>query len=335
MRRISPYSRLQSNLYPFQATIDISLLRVTRRKSKFISIKLEEVVLVTGCSPTIGTVITYPVIEPGENTFMVRALTNEGKWSQSLNLLISIKPRFHQTVPFRIAIGALVILVVVVIIYWVMRAKAARLLRMEFERQESNARIRKEIARDFHDETGNQLSLIITYSSLLRSRKDRPVSDITLQQIEESAQKLYYGTKDFIWSIDPVNDEVSNLFIHIRDLGEKLFETTSTTFRAINSVTESIQLPIGTSRQISLIFREAMNNAFKYASAKNVTFTVSVSETEVQCGIEDDGVGFDFNDLKKTSGLDNMRFRAARMKAQMDMDSFPGKGTTIILRYAR
>jgi hypothetical protein len=56
-------------------------------------------------------------------------------------------------------------------------------------------------------------------------------------KVENSAKYLYNGTRDFIWSIDPVNDELSKLFIHIRDFGEKLFEEKDIGFRANNGVT--------------------------------------------------------------------------------------------------
>ena len=43
---------------------------------------------------------------------------------------------------------------------------------MERIRQREQEAVRKEIARDFHDEMGNQLTRIINYMSLLKAKRE-------------------------------------------------------------------------------------------------------------------------------------------------------------------
>jgi glucose-6-phosphate-specific signal transduction histidine kinase len=110
---------------------------------------------------------------------------------------------------------------------------------MERIRMKEQESVRKDIARDFHDEMGNQLTRIINYVSLLKMNgKSGPNHEDLYRKVEESAKYLFNGTRDFIWSIDPGNDELSKLFLHIRDFGEKLFEEKGISFRAINEVKE-------------------------------------------------------------------------------------------------
>src|SRR5690606_28530858 len=123
---------------------------------------------------------------------------------------------------------------------------------------------------------------------------------------------LYTGTRDFIWSIDPVNDELSKLFIHIRDFGEKLFEEKNICFRAHDLVKESVKLPNGYSREANLIFKEAMTNAFKYSKAHNVALTLKQEGEFYRIEFEDDGVGFQTEEQKSSNGLRNIRERAER-----------------------
>jgi signal transduction histidine kinase len=152
-------------------------------------------------------------------------------------------------------------------------------------------------------------------------------------KVENSAKYLYTGTRDFIWSIDPGNDELSKLFIHIRDFGEKLFEEKNINFRAFNEVKEKMKLPYGFSREANLIFKEAMTNAFKYSSAANVTLSLSRQNDEFSMALEDDGIGFSTGEIQKTNGLKNIRERADRIHAVLRIHSGKKEGTKIVLQF--
>src|SRR5690606_3881784 len=146
-------------------------------------------------------------------------------------------------------------------------SRVNKIVMMERIRAREQETLRKEIARDFHDEMGNQLTRIINYVSLLKlnSTNGNGSQADLYAKVEDSAKYLYTGTRDFIWSIDPGNDELSKLFLYIRDFGEKLFEEKNINFRAYNEVREKIKLPYGFGREANLIFKEVMTNAFKYA----------------------------------------------------------------------
>jgi signal transduction histidine kinase len=189
---------------------------------------------------------------------------------------------------------------------------------------------------------GNQLTRIINYISLLKLNSQVTTAEGNgynndndlYTKVEDSAKYLYTGTRDFIWSIDPGNDELSKLFIHIRDFGEKLFEEKSIKFRAFNKVKEKIKLPYGFSREANLIFKEAMTNAFKYSEAKNVTLILTRDEGDgFEMSFEDDGVGFLTGDVEKSNGLQNIRERADRINAVLRISSVKNHGTKIILNF--
>jgi signal transduction histidine kinase len=182
-------------------------------------------------------------------------------------------------------------------------------------RQEEQDKLRKEIARDFHDEMGNQLTRIINYVSLMKLSKNGKAVEL-YDKVEDSAKYLYAGTRDFIWSIDPLNDELSKLFLHIRDFGEKLFNEKEISFRAFNEVKDTIKIPYGFSREANLIFKEAMTNAFNHSQAKNVSFTLLQKEGFYEMKLEDDGVGFDITS-EKINGIRNMRARAERIRSTL------------------
>lgn len=282
--------------------------------------------------------VTYSNLPPGKYEFVVMATNHQGNWSEKeLRYPFVIRAAFYQTATFWALAAVLLAGAIILIFYLRMRHKIEQAMVREKIRLQEQEHLRKEIARDFHDEMGNQLTRIINYVSLLKlngSVAGGTSSRIDLYtKVENSAKYLYTGTRDFIWSIDPVNDELSKLFIHIRDFGEKLFEEKEIKFRAFNDVKINVKLPYGFSREANLIFKEAMTNTFKSSEAKNATFSLFSQENGFEFVFEDDGIGFDVEGKKSFSGLKNIRDRAEKLKAVLTITSETGKGTRISLKF--
>ncbi|MEJ1237800.1 two-component regulator propeller domain-containing protein [Chryseolinea sp. T2] len=338
--------------------------RVDKRYSKSVRYKyILENFDKTWSLPSTMDQVTYSNLPPGTYTFRVMSTNNRGSWSDTrIAYTFTIKSPFYQTTAFIVGAFIFVAGLVTLILYLRVKQKVNRLMMMERVRQREQEHLRKEIARDFHDEMGNQLTRIINYVSLLRlnENSNAEVAGVSAHEhgarqtangavagarvangqdlytkVEDSAKYLYTGTRDFIWSIDPVNDELSKLFIHIRDFGEKLFEEKNMNFRAFNGVREKIRLPYGFSRQANLIFKEAMTNAFKYSEANNISFSLRRDSGDgFEICLEDDGVGFSPDQLQKSNGLQNIRDRANRINAVLRIHSEKHQGTKIILNFA-
>jgi signal transduction histidine kinase/ligand-binding sensor domain-containing protein len=282
--------------------------------------------------------VTYSNLPPGNYEFVVMATNHQGNWSEKeLRYPFVIRAAFYQTATFWVFVFLLLAGAIALGFYLRMRQKIEQAMLREKIRLHEQEHLRKEIARDFHDEMGNQLTRIINYVSLLKLNGSVAGSTASrtdlYTKVENSAKYLYTGTRDFIWSIDPVNDELSKLFIHIRDFGEKLFEEKEIKFRAFNDVKINVKLPYGFSREANLIFKEAMTNTFKSAEAKNAAFSLFSRENGFEFVFEDDGVGFDLEEKKAFGGLKNIRDRAEKLRAVLTITSTPGKGTRISLKF--
>lgn len=327
------------SLPPDENNISFTFNRVDKRYPKSVKFKYRLVNHDRNWSlPSSKYEANYSNLPPGSYTFEVMSTNNKGSWdSAPLRYSFEVKAPFYQTAGFIFTMAVMLIGIILLYFYLRVRHKVQRAVEVEQIRAREQEVLRKEIARDFHDEMGNQLSRIINYVSLLRLNGKSGMSQQDLfAKVEGSAKYLYTGTRDFIWSIDPVNDELSKLFIHLRDFGEKLFEEKSINFRAYNDVREKIMLPYGFSRQANLIFKEAMTNAFKYSEAQNVKLSLQRKGDMFIMSIEDDGKGFSLPDIKSTNGLQNIRDRANRIKSILRISSTPDdpsqgkKGTTII-----
>ena len=287
--------------------------------------------------------VTYGSLPPGAYTLKVIATNKAGSWeAEPLTYSFTVLTPFYQTAWF-IAFAILILLAAILFgIMYRIRSRVAKVMEVERIRQREQETLRKEIARDFHDEMGNQLTRIINYVSLLKLSSNGHAHENgngqphglgeLFNKVEASAKNLYTGTRDFIWAIDPLNDELSQLFIHLRDFGVKLFEEKGINFRAFNHVRDSVKLPYGFSREANLVFKEAMTNAFKHSQAQNVTLTMSKVDDGFCLELMDDGVGFSYSAITM-NGLKNIRGRAEKIKATLSVDGGPGAGTKITIKF--
>jgi ligand-binding sensor domain-containing protein/signal transduction histidine kinase len=277
--------------------------------------------------------VTYGNLPPGSYVLQVKAINHKGGWDdQPLTYAFVVKAPFYRTATFTFLSISFATGLIILISFIKVRARVRKTIEIERIRQQEQEHLRKEIARDFHDEMGNQLTRIINYISLMKLSQNGHATEF-YNKVESAAKYLYTGTRDFIWSIDPVNDELTKLFFHIRDFGEKLFEEKGIQFRAYNDLKVRVQLPYGFSREANLIMKEAMTNAFNHSKAKNVSYTLRRCAEGFEMELKDDGIGFSPEELDKTNGLANMKTRSSRIKSEIKVISQLNSGTEVHLLF--
>lgn len=82
-------------------------------------------------------------------------------------------------------------------------------------------------------------------------------------------------------------------------------------------------------KNLYLIFKEAVNNAAKYAACYHLTVRLRRQQQHILLTITDDGKGFSKEEKENGNGLKNMKMRAASIKAAFHLETHPGNGTRI------
>jgi signal transduction histidine kinase len=77
------------------------------------------------------------------------------------------------------------------------------------------------------------------------------------------------------------------------------------------------------------IVQELVSNVLKHAKATELSIGVTRAPGRLSLVVSDNGVGFDTAQQSQGIGLANVRSRAAALGASMQVDSAPGKGTTV------
>jgi signal transduction histidine kinase len=103
-------------------------------------------------------------------------------------------------------------------------------------------------------------------------------------------------------------------------------------------VKEPIVLPRDQAEQALRVAREALLNARRHSQASRIQVTLSQEEEHLMLSVEDNGAGFELDSLpcddgRPHFGVNIMYARAARLGGDLQIQSAPGAGTRVILKW--
>ncbi|SHF98772.1 sensor histidine kinase [Pedobacter caeni] len=290
----------------------------------------------TKFSETISnTSMNFSSVPPGRYTFQVKAITKNGTSSvNTASFTFEITPPYYQTGLFRLLIFVLIVLLILLAVYIIINLKERkRKLRLKIKLEEQ-FKVRKQTAEDFHDDLGNKLTRISVLSEVLSSMIDEKDTEKRgiISKINDNVNELYRGTKDILWSLNPKNDKLSELLEHIREFGKEMFNSTPVRFEdRIHLNHYDGKLSLDMSRNLLMVFKEAIHNALKHSKAGVVIFSATVKDGVLEIAVKDDGQGLDATTSMDGHGINNMNVRAQRINAKLNITS-DHSGTEIMLR---
>ncbi|MCX2454045.1 triple tyrosine motif-containing protein [Pedobacter sp. PLR] len=273
-------------------------------------------------------------IPPGKYTFQVKAITKAGVSSvETASFSFEITPPYYQTGVFRLLIFVFIVLLILLAVYIILNLnERKRKLRLTIKLEEQ-FKVRKQTAEDFHDDLGNKLTRISVLSEVLSSMIDPDDTEKRgiISKINDNVNELYRGTKDILWSLNPKNDKLTELLGHIQEFGKEMFNNTSIDFQShIDLAGYDGKLSLDVSRNLLMIFKEAIHNALKHAKPGMVVFSARVDGETLKISVKDDGQGLDPIGSMDGHGINNMNVRAKRINAKLNIIS-NASGTEIKL----
>jgi PAS domain S-box len=199
---------------------------------------------------------------------------------------------------------------------------------------------RERLARDLHDNLGQVLGFINLQAQGIRQElMTAGIDNVTgrLDRLVAVTQSAHDEIRSYIRNArnfsSYAKDFAGNLKKDILHFEEQTgIPTEFDTRLSLN------ELPLKPEVQLHIISiaKEALNNIRKHSRAKHVKITLLLEQEYLLLTIEDDGRGFTVpkknEGVEKTFGLNIMRERAAKIKAQINIESSPGKGSRIELR---
>ena len=214
--------------------------------------------------------------------------------------------------------------------------REAEMMHRLVETQESE---RHRIARDLHDQIGQQMTG-------LRFKIERAASMLDaghpalgeLEALRDLAEKMDSDVSFLSWELRPTELDVLGLSDALRSFTSEWSRQykIEAEFHTLQTVTDE-KLPTDLETSLYRITQEALNNVMKHASANKVSVLFHHSTTGISLVIEDDGKGF-VPDVKLRGpgagglGSVGMRERSELLGGTFEIESFPGRGTTVVCR---
>jgi signal transduction histidine kinase/ActR/RegA family two-component response regulator len=203
------------------------------------------------------------------------------------------------------------------------RDLGARLLRAQEDE-------RALIARELHDDIGQQIALLTIELSLLgRAKLDEAgnLAKETLSRVQELARSV----QNLSHRVHPARLRVLGLIPALEALRDELSRN------AIDIRLTHEMVPATLHGDLTLclfrVVQEALQNALKHSKARNVSVHLTGRRGVLALSIVDDGVGFDVDNAVGTGlGLISMNERLDAVGGSLEIRSKPGVGTELTIR---
>ena len=197
------------------------------------------------------------------------------------------------------------------------------------------------IARDLHDELGQNLTAIKVEATSLGNLTAAQLSEIHAgaTRIAQTADQVYNVVRSMLRRLRPATLDSLGLAATLRELVEswQYRKDLSTSFKVEGAVDE-----LGESININLyrIVQEALTNISKHANAQTVNVNLRQYQISSQSGrtkswirllIQDDGIGMPASDQIFGLGVLGMRERVQALGGQFEIDSGAYQGARITI----
>ena len=189
---------------------------------------------------------------------------------------------------------------------------------------------RAHLARELHDSVTQALfsmTLVARSVELLLDR-DPDAARTQLAQLRDLQREALAEMRALIFELRPGNVEQDGLDRALRTHSSALQGRIGLPI-VVESELED-RLPLEIEETLYRISQEALHNVVKHAAARQVRLEIGRMPQGVRLRIEDDGKGFDPDAVPDGHlGIAGMRARAAKIGAQLECRSQPGRGTTV------
>jgi ligand-binding sensor domain-containing protein/signal transduction histidine kinase len=265
----------------------------------------------------------YPKVPPGRYVFRVLARNNDGIWNKTgASAAIVVVPFWWATVGFRLA-GALAAM-----------AALGSLYRLRQTRRREIEGLRVRIASDLHDDVGSSLWSITLLSRMLSKHGKLEAQERQdVDEIHRIALQTSNSIRDIIWLINPAFDTMQDLVLRTKDFAGTALRGVE--YRLHCEGPElSRKLPLDFRQNLFFLFKEALTNIARHAQATVAEVRIEEDGGRWRVSVHDNGSGFDPAAGTGGNGLRNLRARARKMGAELEIHSQPGQGTTLTLTVA-
>jgi len=206
------------------------------------------------------------------------------------------------------------------------------LLEMLVQAQEAE---RQRLSRQMHDGPAQALSNLILETEiamrLFDVNKEQAYEE--LGSLKDSATKTFQQVRDFIFELRPMMLDDLGLIPTIKKYTSALQENTDVNIRLGVTGIERRMEPF-LEVMIFRAIQELLRNALTHSQASEIDVKIDVGESSVTVNVEDNGIGFDPDNLEedKGMGLKLISERVEMTEGKFELDSQIGERTHVFFQ---
>jgi signal transduction histidine kinase len=213
-----------------------------------------------------------------------------------------------------------------------LRASAAQLRRLVARLNSVREDEARRIARELHDDLGQQLTVLIMQLSELEAklRPMEPSLEERLTEMHRLAQGLIEEVRKISGGLRLGQLDHLGLTAAIESQLE-VFRRRSDLRCVITRLDESGELPDSVATAAFRIFQEALTNISRHSGANQVEVALVLSEDRLSLEVRDNGRGITAAQSAddRACGLLGMRERAEALDGRVEISGSPGEGTVV------
>ena len=180
---------------------------------------------------------------------------------------------------------------------------------------------RKRIAADLHDRLGSMLATVKLHFSSGKKQEVEKAQTLLDQSVEEVRKISHNLASSSLVKF--------GLIASLQSLSESI---SSNKFK-VDFLHHGIEERLSSETEISLYrcVQELISNIIKHAKATKITIQLQKNNNDLNLIVEDNGIGFDADQISSGIGLKNITARVKLLKGNIAFDSSVNKGTTVII----
>lgn len=281
-----------------------------------------------------------------ETRYQVKGKDNEIRLLQVEKQNQQLKLRQKEELNY-ILIGSAIALLVILLLLYInyrnkQRLQQQRIHELETEKQltateavlKGETQERTRLAKDLHDGLGGMLSGI--KHSFINMKGNLIMSAENMQAFERSIDMLDSSIREMRRVAHNMMPEVLvkyGLDTALRDFCIDINNSGALEVNYQSIGLEEVKIEQTTAIALFRIAQELMNNIIRHAAARSAIVQLSRTNGHLTLTVEDDGRGFELQSLEFTQGIgwQNIRNRVEFLKGKIDIQSEPGKGSSVMI----
>ncbi len=194
---------------------------------------------------------------------------------------------------------------------------------------------RQRLARELHDSVKQQVFATSMQLGAVATAlpADATVAQKLLGDAQITIQATHAELAAMIFALRPAALQQRGLEKALGDLIEGWRVRENVTLNL--SITGACAVPLDVEHALFRVAQEALANAIRHSTARNITLTLRCDPAAVMLALRDDGAGFDADAAHSGLGLSSMRARMQDIGGTLTIHSAPNDGAEIVAAWSR